>query len=209
MQLIKIIKRMITPDNLTNEKGGKGMPYFDANHQAVINKFNSKWEGLNTIELLAKQHEINDIAQDNNLKLLQTLVYFDLQNQSRREGSDAIDRYGNDWELKTANANLVTGFSTNHHTNHERIAQFRKERWLFSIYSGIELKEVYAMSPKMLEPYFTDWTNKVNDKAAAGMDNPHINNPKIPIKFVRANGIKVYPVNTKNPIDPAEALKTL
>lgn len=195
--------------SITNEKRGIGMSYFDVVHQDVINNFNSKWAGLNTIELLAKQHEIYDIAQDNNLKLLQTLVYFDLKNQSGREGSDAIDRYGNDWELKTANADLVTGFSTNHHTNHERIAQFRKERWLFSIYSGIELKEVYAMSPKTLESYFTDWTNKVNDKAAAGMDNPHINNPKIPIKFVRANGIKVYPVDTYNPIDPAEALKVL
>ena len=55
----------------------------------------------------------------------------------------------------------------------------------------------------------TKATDKVNVKAAAGMDNPHINNPKIPIKFVRANGIKVYPVNPNNPIDPAEVLKTL
>lgn len=107
------------------------MSYFDATHQAAIAAFNSDWDGLSTIEKLAKTYEINDIAQDNNLKLLQTLVYFDLRNQSGREGSDAIDRYGHEWELKTANADLVTGFSTNHHTNHERIAQFRQERWLF------------------------------------------------------------------------------
>lgn len=185
------------------------MAYFDKKHQAVITNFDSKWDGLNTIESLAKTYEIYDIAQDNNLKLLQTLVYFDLENQSGREGSDAIDRYGHEWELKTANENLVTGFSTNHHTNHERIAQFRKERWLFSIYRGIELQEVYAMSPKTLEPYFTDWTNKVNAKEAQGMDNAHINNPKIPLKFVREKGQKVYPVDTTNPIDPAEFLKTI
>lgn len=185
------------------------MSYFDANHQSVIANFNSKWSGLNIIENLAKKYEINDIAQDNNLKLLQTLVYFDLKNQAGREGSDAIDRYGHEWELKTANIDLVSGFSTNHHTNHERIAQFRQERWLFSIYRGIELQEVYAMSPKSLEAYFTDWTNKVIAKENAGMDNPHINNPKIPIKFVRAKGIKVYPVNVSNPLDPAELLKNL
>ncbi len=185
------------------------MPYFDATHQAAIAAFNSDWDGLSTIEKLAKTYEINDIAQDNNLKLLQTLVYFDFRNQSGREGSDAIDRYGHEWELKTANADLVTGFSTNHHTNHERIAQFRQERWLFSIYKGIELQEVYAMSPKTLEPYFTDWTNKIIQKAAAGMDNPHINNPKIPIKFVRTNGKKVYPVDASSPVDPAEFLKTI
>lgn len=185
------------------------MSYYDNEHQIVIKEFNSQWAGLETIEDLAKEYEINDIAQDNNLKLLQTLVYFDFQNQSGREGSDAIDRYGNEWELKTANADLVTGFSTNHHTNHERIAQFRRERWLFSIYRGIELQEVYAMSPKTLEPYFTDWTNKVIAKEKAGMDNPHINNPKIPIRFVRENGKKVYPVDIANPVDPAEFLKTI
>lgn len=185
------------------------MAYYDAEHKAIIEKFNAQWSGLNTIEALAAQYDIEDIAQDNNLKLLQTLVYFDFDNQAGREGSDAIDRYGHDWELKTANENLVSGFSTNHHTNHERIRQFRGERWLFSIYRGIELQDVYAMSPKTLEPYFTDWTNKVNAKAAAGMDNPHLNNPKIPIKFVRANGIKVYPVDPNRPIDPAEILKIL
>lgn len=185
------------------------MSYYNNEHQIVIKNFNSQWAGLETIEDLAKKYEINDIAQDNNLKLLQTLVYFDLQNQSGREGSDAIDRYGHEWELKTANADLVTGFSTNHHTNHERIAQFRKERWLFSIYRGIELQEVYAMSPKTLEPFFTDWTNKVIAKEEEGMDNPHINNPKIPIKFVRAYGKKVYPVDESNPVDPAEFLKTI
>lgn len=185
------------------------MPYFDAAHQATITNFNSKWDGLNTIENLARTYEIYDIAQDNNLKLLQTLIYFDLKNQPGREGSDAIDRYGHEWELKTANADLVTGFSTNHHTNHERIAQFRKERWLFSIYRGIKLQEVYAMSPKTLEPYFTDWTDKINKKEAEGMDNPHINNPKIQLKFVRANGIQVYPVDAKKPVDPAEILKKI
>lgn len=184
------------------------MAYYDAIHKSIIDSFNNQWAGLSSIEALAAKYGIEDIAQDNNLKLLQTLVYFDFDNQAGREGSDAIDRYGHDWELKTANENLVSGFSTNHHTNHERIRQFREERWLFSIYRGIELREVYAMSPRTLEPYFVDWTNKVNAKAA-GMDNPHINNPKIPIKFVRANGIKVYPFNPNCPIDPAEVFNIL
>lgn len=30
----------------------------------------------------------------------------------------------------------------------------------------------------------------------------HINNPKIPVKFVRENGLKVYPINPQHPIDP-------
>lgn len=119
------------------KEGRIHMSYYDTKHKSTITNFDAQWVGLNAIEALAATYRINDIAQDNNLKLLQTLVYFDFENQSDREGSDAIDRYGNEWELKTANIDLVTGFSTNHHTNHERIAQFREERWLFSIYKGI------------------------------------------------------------------------
>lgn len=181
------------------------MAYFDKNHKQRIHNFNDMWGQLSEIEELAnKEYSIGDLAQDNNLKLLQTLILFDFKNQSGREGSDAFDRYGNAWELKTCNSLLVSGFSTNHHTNIPRIEAFRKERWLFSIYEGINLVDVYAMNPKTLEPFFSKWESKI--LSAPNPETAHINNPKIPIKFIRQNGIKVYPFSNP-PIDPAEVLK--
>lgn len=180
------------------------MAYFDLQHQKRIEKINSLWGRLDAIEELAANYEINDIAQDNNLKLLQTLVLFDFQNQPGREGSDAIDRYGHTWELKTVNINLTGSFSTNHHTNLERISMFRTERWLFSVYRGISLQEVYAVSASSLEPYFSKWEKEVRQKINENTENPHLNNPKIPLKFVRQVGIMVFP--TSDPIDPAEVL---
>jgi hypothetical protein len=183
------------------------MAYYDQQHREKINSFNSMWSKLDEIEKLARVYEINDIAQDNNLKLLQTLVLFDFQNQPGREGSDAIDRYGNTWELKTVNIDLTNSFSTNHHTNLERISVFRQERWLFSAYRGIFLQEVFAVSPISLEEYFTKWEETVRKKIKGNNENAHLNNPKIPLKFVRQVGIKVYPID--NPIDPAEVLRIL
>ena len=183
------------------------MAYYDQQHRIKIGEFRSMWANLHSIEELASTYDINDIAQDNNLKLLQTLVLFDFHNQPGREGCDAIDRYGNKWELKTVNIDLTSSFSTNHHTNLERIAVFRQERWLFSVYRGISLQEVYAVSPFALESYFSKWEEAVHDKILANTDNPHLNNPKIPLKFVRQVGIIVYPV--KNPIDPAAILQNL
>ena len=183
------------------------MPYYDKNHRAQIAKFNSMWTKLDDLEKMALEYQITDIAQDNNLKLLQTLVLFDLKNQPGREGSDAIDRYNNAWELKTVNVNLTSSFSTNHHTNIERITVFRTERWLFSAYMGIALKEVYAVSPMALEPYFVKWEQNVQEQIRKGKKNAHLNNPKIPLNFVRQVGIKVYPVTP--PIDPSEVLKNL
>ena len=110
------------------------MTFNDSNHKERIDYFFVAWDGLTDIEELAESYDIYDIAQDNNLKLLQTLVMFDFKNQANREGADAIDRYGHLWELKTVNLNLTKSFSTNHHTNLERIEVFRKERWLFSAY---------------------------------------------------------------------------
>ena len=185
------------------------MAFYDDNHKNRIEYFEAMWAGMDKIEELAQRHyDINDIAQDNNLKLLQTLILFDFENQSGREGSDAIDRYGHEWELKTANINLVSGFSTNHHTNHERIAVFRRERWMFSFYAGIRLVEVYVMSPATLEPYFSKWEQAINESEAKGNVNVHKNNPKIPLKFVRENGIRVYPFS-EPPRDPAEILKDI
>lgn len=183
------------------------MAYFDQQHCKKINDFNSMWSKLDGIEKLARTYEINDIAQDNNLKLLQTLVLFDFQNQPGREGSDATDRYGHAWELKTVNIDLTKSFSTNHHTNLERIAVFRQERWLFSAYRGISLQEVYAVSPITLEIYFTKWEKAVRKKIAGNNENAHLNNPKIPFTFVQQFGIKVYPVD--HPVDPAEVLRIL
>ncbi len=183
------------------------MAYYDQEHRDKIEGFRAMWSKLDEIEALARTYEINDIAQDNNLKLLQTLVLFDFQNQPGREGSDAIDRYGHAWELKTVNVNLTKSFSTNHHTNLERIAVFRRERWLFSVYRRISLQEVYAVSPAALEVYFTAWERMVREKIAGHNENAHLNNPKIPLKFVRQVGIRVYPVDV--PVDPAEILLIL
>ena len=98
--------------------------------------------------------------------------------------------------IKSVNILLTSGFSTNHHTNHDIIAKYRKVPWTFSIYEGIVLKEIYVMRPEQLEPIFRHWEDQLDDGRS------HINNPKIPVKFVRENGLKVYPINPQHPIDP-------
>lgn len=66
---------------------------------------------------IAKRHGINDIFQDNGGKLLQMLIYLNLSSTGRREGNDAVDRYGNEYELKSVNSLLTSSFSTHHHLN--------------------------------------------------------------------------------------------
>lgn len=99
-------------------------------------------------------------------------------------------------EMKSINLETsASGFSTNHHTTHDIIAKYRQAPWSFAIYYGIHLSEIYVMTPDMLEPLYIHWEEKLSVMA-------HLNNPKIPVKFVRENGIQVYPINHKKPFDP-------
>lgn len=139
---------------------------------------------------LAEQHGINDIFQDNGGKILQVLLLCGLKDLPGRMGNDAVDDEGKEYEMKSLNIKLTTGFSTHHHMNPVIIAKYKKVDWIFAVYEGIELLELYLLTPKDLSPYYVKWSEKWH--AEGGKD---INNPKIPLKFVRTNGRKLYPVN--------------
>jgi hypothetical protein len=139
---------------------------------------------------LASKHGIHDIFQDNGGKLLQVLLVLGLKVLPGREGNDAVDEDGNEFELKSVNVRLTRGFSTHHHMNPIIIAKYRKVDWFFAIYTGIELKSIYRLTPADLEPYFSAWEKKWHD--SGGKD---INNPKIPLKFVVEKGELYYKVD--------------
>lgn len=138
-------------------------------------------------ELAEKSNGINDIFQDNGGKLLQVLLITGLKDIPGREGNDAVDDDGNEYELKSLNISLTQNFSTHHHMNPTIIKKYRKVAWIFAVYQGIELLEIYRLTPKSLEFYYKKWENKW--KSDGGKD---INNPKIPLKYVRKNGELIY-----------------
>src|SRR5687768_15119680 len=80
---------------------------------------------------LATEHGINDIFQDNGGKLLQLLLLTGLRISPGREGNDAVDDDGNEYELKTVNILLTSSFSTHHHLNHTIIGKYREVDWYF------------------------------------------------------------------------------
>jgi hypothetical protein len=136
---------------------------------------------------LATAHGINDIFQDNGGKLLQVILITGLKILPGREGNDARDEYGNEYELKSVNVELTESFSTHHHMNPGIIEKYKKVTWIFAIYKGIELQSIYKMTPEALEPYFTKWETDWHERG-----DKDINNPKIPLKFVTKNAELIY-----------------
>jgi len=153
-----------------------------------LNYFRKIQPGTNELQALAEKHGINDIFQDNGGKLLEVILIIGLQVLPGREGNDAIDQNGNEYELKSVNIQLTKSFSTHHHMNPTIIAKYRKVDWIFAVYEGIRLLAIYQLTPNDLDPYYTKWETKWNDDG-----EKDINNPKIPLKFVEANGTRIYP----------------
>ena len=138
-------------------------------------------------QILASNHGIGDIFQDNGGKLLQVLLITGLKGLGGREGNDAHDEQGNEYELKSVNTLLTQSFSTHHHLNPSILAKYRKVNWVCAIYRGIELQSIHLLTPAALEPYFSKWEKKWHD--SGGRD---INNPKIPVKFVVERGQLIH-----------------
>jgi hypothetical protein len=136
---------------------------------------------------LAMKHGIPDIFQDNGGKILQVCLILGLVVLEPREGNDAVDADGNEYELKTVNLLRTDQFTTHHHLNPVIIEKYRKVDWIFSTYEAIELKEIYLLKPQAMEYWYKKWA----DKWRADGDKD-INNPKVPLSYVVKHGTLLY-----------------
>lgn len=142
---------------------------------------------------MAVRYGIRDIFQDNGGKVLQSLVILGLRFAGGREGNDAVDDEGNEYELKSVNVALGASRGvTTHHLNLRILAKYRAvAAWFVSMYQDIELVEIFRLTPSDLAPLFDLWEARLG----ANNDTP-LNNPKIPIAFVRARGTRVWPATS-------------
>lgn len=136
---------------------------------------------------LAKEHGVPDIFQDNGGKILQVCLILGLTVLGSREGNDAVDEDGNEYELKTVNLLRTSNFTTHHHLNPTIIAKYRLVDWIFATYKDIELQDIHRLRPDDMEYWFERWERKWHDDG--GKD---INNPKVPYKYVLQHGEQLY-----------------
>ena len=160
----------------------------EAERMEDAKRLENAMKSIQELQNLASEYGIADIFQDNGGKTLQLLILLGLRISPGREGNDAIDAEGKEYELKTINIalNRSGGVTTHHHLNEIILDKYRRvEAWYIGLYEGITLKEIYKLTPEMLEPKFKEWEEKVRLK------NEPLNNPKIPLKLVK-KGQLVY-----------------
>lgn len=145
------------------------------------------WPGVEALQNLADHYGIKDVFQDAGGKMLQLAVACGLDLIPGRTGPDARDRVGNEYEVKTVDMHgkKTGGFTTNHHLTEDTISRYRSRRWVFAIYDRITLMEAYLVEAEALEPVFQKWSHTLRA-------TDHINNPKIPVEYVREVGTPMY-----------------
>jgi transcriptional regulator with XRE-family HTH domain len=162
-----------------------------------LERMQESFKEIKSLQQLANEYGIVDIFQDNGGKVLQLLIILGLKTSPGREGNDAIDEEGNEYELKTINHSLRrnAGITTHHHLTKEIINKYRAVKaWCIAIYNGIELVEIWKVYPPILESVFRKWENDI-DKA----NGRPLNNPKIPMRYVRAGEIVYQNPNEAGP----------
>lgn len=166
-------------------------PSVKEQQKSDVERLSDAFRGIREAQQLADEYGINDILQDNGGKVLQVLILLGLRISPGREGNDAVDSEGNEYELKTINRSLNknAGVTTHHHLTKDIINKYRAVKaWYIAIYEGVELKEIYKVLPPQLEDLFQKWERKVDN------DGQPINNPKIPMAVVK-KGEQVYPIS--------------
>jgi len=166
---------------------GGGIPPGALQPHEDLKRLERLFPWIEKFQALATKHGIRDIFQDNGGKILQIMLVTGFKALNRREGNDALDAEGREIELKTVNILLQRTFTTHHHMNLVIIEKYRKVDWYFAVYEGIILREIFHVTPNQLEPFYLKWEASLRDGSRT-----HINNPKVPVKFVRKNGKLVY-----------------
>lgn len=152
-----------------------------------VQKLKKLFPAVRKYQALALKHGIPDIFQDNGGKILQVCLILGLLVLQSREGNDAVDEQGNEYELKTVNLLRTDQFTTHHHLNQVIIEKYRKVDWIFCTYEAIELKEIFLLKPDAMEYWYNRWSKKWNDDG-----KKDLNNPKIPLSYVRKHGKLLY-----------------
>lgn len=153
-----------------------------------LQRYLQLFPSLLQLQELAKKHGIVDIFQDNGGKLLEIILRLGLKVVPGRNGNDVYDADGQECEVKTVNASnkKSPSFTTHHHLNLNIIEKYKQVPWYFAVYHDIELQTIYRLEPEHLEPLVANWTEQYNER------QEELNNPKIPLKFVKEVGQIVW-----------------
>ncbi|MCM3920649.1 hypothetical protein ND748_03020 [Frankia sp. AiPs1] len=164
----------------------------------------------------ATKHGIHNVFDDGGYKELLLLTLLDLKKLGRT-GDDAADSLGRQYEIKTVARvssrgvrKTSLGITTEHTLTIENIERYRRVHlWIVAVFDQAAPESIYEIAPSRLETFFGEWERKIRDQISRGVEGsapPHLNNPKIPLKFVINNGVCIWPLLAQDGVPRQQTL---
>lgn len=159
------------------------------------------------LQEMATVHGIHNVFDDNGYKDLILLTLFGLTKLGR-EGDDAVDQFGRRFETKTVARVSSKGvrkrslsITTEHTMTIANIERYRASfLWIVAVFDQAAPEAIWEISPLDLEPFFSKWEALLRAQDSTGrLVRDHLNNPKIPLAFVREHGVQVWPRRDATP----------
>jgi hypothetical protein len=153
------------------------------------------------IQAAASLRGIHNVFDDGGYKELLMLSLFNLRKLDRG-GDDAEDAEGRRYEMKTVARVSSSGarktslsVTTEHTLTMTNIARYRATfLWIVAVFDQSMPEVIYEIPPTKLEPYFAAWERRLREQGQVEGASPnHMNNPKIPLKFIAEHGVQVWP----------------
>lgn len=157
-----------------------------------------------SLQAEASKHNIHNVFDDGGYKELLLLTLFNLKKLSRT-GDDAVDEAGRQYEIKTVARVSSSGgrktslqITTEHTLTVDNLQRYRNVYiWIIAVFDQAKPEAIYEITPSALETqYFSKWERRLQAQEALRVDGGapvHLNNPKIPLRFVETHGIQIWP----------------
>lgn len=101
-----------------------------------------------------------------------------------------VARVSSSGERKTS-----LSITTEHTLTQTNIDRYRATfLWIVAVFDQSRPEVIYEIPPAKLERYFAAWEAKLaaQGQPVGGAPN-HMNNPKIPLKWIQTHGVQVWP----------------
>lgn len=91
--------------------------------------------------------------------------------------------------------------TTEHTMTLANIARYRQTiMWIVAVFDGAEPEAIWEISAAALEPFFALWKSRLRElDDYERVMRDHLNNPKIPLKFIAEHGVQVWPPQEADP----------
>jgi hypothetical protein len=159
------------------------------------------------LQEMATVHGIHNVFDDNGYKDLILLTLFGLKKLGR-EGDDAVDASGRQFETKTVARLSSKGvrktnlsITTEHTMTIANIERYRHSfLWIVAVFDGATPEAVWEISPRALEPFFSKWEALLRETDDTGrLVRDHLNNPKVALAYIHEHAVQVWPPQEAHP----------